>query len=138
MLLISLLLVVAAALMALALWWHFEEKRPPRRAARVRDPKRRIDDYHCVELRYRRDACDAVKRIGGKRFLPGEAPEIPLPGCDAAKCSCRYVHHADRRNSDRRNPLPLQASPPPASGDRRTKRDRRRPAKSPFSPKPGR
>jgi hypothetical protein len=136
--LITLLLVAAAALIALALHWSRAEKRPPPRAARERNPKYPPDDYHCVELRHRRDACDAVKRIGGMRFLAGEAPEIPLPGCDTAKCFCRYVHHADRRNSDRRNPYPLQASAPPASGDRRTKRDRRRPAKPPFGPKSGR
>jgi hypothetical protein len=63
-----------------------------------------------------------------------------LPGCDAAKCSCRYVHHDDRRHGDRRNPYPLQASAPPTSagGDRRTKRDRRKPAKTPLRPKIGR
>lgn len=106
-------------------------------ATRVRDRKRVSDNYHCVELRCPDGACDAVKRIGAKRFLSGEAPEIPVPGCDAAKCSCRYVHHEDRRSGDRRNPYPSLASSPPASagGDRRTKRDRRRPAKTPLGPK---
>ena len=133
---IALVLIAVAILIALALWWRpgGKPQHPP--AARVRDLKRPLDNYHCVELRHRSDACDVVKRIGAKRFLPGEAPEIPLPGCDAAKCSCRYVHHADRRHADRRNPV---AYHPPASagGDRRTKRDRRKPAKTPFRPKIG-
>ena len=133
---IALVLIAVAILIALALWWRLGGKRQHRRAVRERNLKRPLDSYHCVELRYRSDACDAVKRMGAKRFLPGEAPEIPLPGCDA-KCSCRYVHHEDRRHSDRRNPVAYQ---PPASagGDRRTKRDRRQPAKTPFRPKIGR
>lgn len=134
---IASVLVAIAALIALALWWRHWGKRQHSRGARVRDLKRRSDNYHCVELRFRRDACDAVKRIGAMRFLPAEAPEIPVPGCDAAKCSCRFVHHEDRRHSDRRNPVAYQ---PPASagGDRRTKRDRRMAAKTPFRPKTGR
>jgi hypothetical protein len=136
--LIALVLAVAL-LIALALWWRHVGKRLHSGAARVRDPKGRPDNYHCVELHFRRDACDAAKRVGTKRFLPGEAPAIPMPGCDATRCTCRYVHHEDRRHSDRRNPFQY-ASLPPASegGDRRTKRDRRRPAKTPFSPKIGR
>jgi hypothetical protein len=134
---IALVLIAVAVLIALALWWRLGGKPQHSRAARVRDLKRPLDNYHCVELRYRSDACDAVKQIGAKRFLPGEAPEVPVAGCDAAKCSCRYVHHDDRRHNDRRNPVAYQ---PPASagGDRRTKRDRRKPAKAPFRPKMGR
>ena len=136
----TLILIAVAALIALALWWRFGRKRQPSRAARVRDPKRPYDDYRCVELHYGKDACDAVKRVGDKRFLPGEAPDVPLPGCNAARCSCRYVHHDDRRHNDRRNPYPLQAMAPPAAagGDRRTKRDRRRSGKPPLRPKIGR
>ena len=130
-------LVAVVALIALALWWSHGGKRQHSRAGRVRDLKRPSDNYRCVELRYRSDACDAVKRIGAERFLPGEAPEIPVPGCEGAKCSCRYVHRDDRRHSDRRNPVAYR---PPASagGDRRTKRDRRKPATTPSRPKIGR
>lgn len=135
--LIAQVLFVFAVVIALALWWRHGTKLQRSRAARVRDPKHRSDSYHCVELRYGRDACDAVKRIGAKRFLPGESPEIPVQGCDASRCSCRYVHHEDRRHSDRRNPFPQLASQPPAGGDRRSKRDRRKPAKTPLRPKRG-
>ena len=31
---------------------------------------------------------------------------LPLNNCDAAKCSCRFVHHEDRRSGkDRRSPF---------------------------------
>lgn len=63
--------------------------------------------YHCVAIRYREEACVAVQRLSGQRFLSREAPAIPLPACDAASCRCRYVHFEDRRqNDDRRNPRP--------------------------------
>jgi FtsZ-interacting cell division protein ZipA len=137
--LITLGLIVVAVLIALALWWRHAEKQKNFRAATVRDIERPSENYHCVELRYRGDACDAVKKFGGKRFLPGEAPGIPVPGCDSTKCSCRYVHHEDRRHDDRRNPFAQQADPPPAEagGDRRSKKDRRKPPKTPFKPKTG-
>lgn len=125
------LILLVAALSALALWWRLAGRGTRSRSERRQAGKHAPKNFHCVEVRYPRNACDAVKRIGAKRFLPGEAPEIPVPGCDADKCSCRYVHHEDRRQGDRRNPYPLQAAGSPASvgRDRRTKRDRRRPGK---------
>lgn len=135
---IPLVLTVIVALIALAFWWRSRGTRQPSRASPVRVAKRALPaDFHCVELRYRSDACDAVKRFEEMRFLSGKAPEIPVQGCDAAKCSCRYVHHEDRRHSDRRSPVAYQPKSS-AGGERRIKRDRRRTAKSPFGPKPGR
>ncbi len=59
-------------------------------------------------------ACDAVKNISGKRFLDTDrvTPAIPLPGCDAAQCNCRYERHEDRRDTadDRRAPNALQSN----------------------------
>jgi hypothetical protein len=134
------LLIAVAALIALAWWWRRGGQHERARAGRAPGLKPRPDNYHCVELRYRVNACDAVKRIGGKRFLPGEAPVIPLPGCDAAKCGCRYVHHDDRRHSDRRDRFGPQVGPSSASTgtDRRTKTDRRKPSKARFKPTIGR
>jgi hypothetical protein len=126
--------IAIAALVALALLWRYRARRRYLHGAWER--KRRSDSYHCVELRFRGDACDAVKRIEAKRFLPDDAPQFPLPGCDAPKCSCRYVHHEDRRDGDRRNPFGQHASEPPASADakRRSKTDRRKPSETPFRP----
>jgi hypothetical protein len=131
---IALTLITVALLTALALWWRHGGERQYSSAAGVRNLKYPDGNFHCVELRFRPDACDAVKVIGTKRFLPGEAPAVPLPGCDAAKCTCRYVHHDDRRHSDRRSTSQYI----PAGSDRRLKRDRRRPSKTPFRPKLGR
>jgi hypothetical protein len=135
--LIALLLIAVALLIAAAFLWHYRWKRPNSSAAQRRDAKRPSESYRSVEVRQGRDACNAVKLLAAKRFLTGEAPPIPVPGCDAASCSCRYVRHEDRRESDRRNPHPQLAAAPPASagGDRRTKRDRRRAAKPPSRAK---
>ena len=75
---IATVLIAIAALIALALWWRHQGKRQHSRATPVRGLKRPSDNFHCVELRYASKACDAVKQIGAKRFLPGEAPEIPV------------------------------------------------------------
>lgn len=51
--------------------------------------------------------CDAQLAVKGQRFLCNEAPSLPLSGCTASHCDCRYVHHVDRRsgNLDRRQLL---------------------------------
>ena len=114
---IASVLIAVAALMALAFWWRQRGRGKHPRAIRAKNLAGTSDNYRCVELRFPGDACDAVKRISAKRFLPGEAPGIPVPGCDAAQCSCRYVRHEDRRDDDRRHPFAQQASqPPPAAG----------------------
>lgn len=46
--------------------------------------------------------CEAAMALDGQRFLPAEAPGIPVPGCDRPSCSCRYVRHDDRRQEDER------------------------------------
>lgn len=59
------------------------------------------------------DACAAVLAIGEKRFLDadGDTPVVPLVNCDAPRCRCTYVSHADRReyNEDRRHPSSLHS-----------------------------
>lgn len=48
--------------------------------------------------------CPSIRNLEGKRFLEQEAPILPLPGCNASRCDCVYVHHDDRRTGrkDRR------------------------------------
>lgn len=50
------------------------------------------------------NCCVAVTRLGNVRYLNKEAPLLPLRNCSQKdRCSCRYVHHNDRRASQRRN-----------------------------------
>lgn len=66
------LILLVAATIALALWWRYAGKRTRPRADHSRGSTQTPKNFHCVEVRHSRGACDAVKRIGAKRFLPGK------------------------------------------------------------------
>jgi len=77
-----------------------EESKP---AQRTNSPK---IAYHAVSLKFSSSACEAAKELEGRRFLSSAAPRLPLPECEALECSCRFVHHKDRRTGkDRRSPF---------------------------------
>jgi hypothetical protein len=62
--------------------------------------------YHSVSIKYSSNACGAAKEMEGRRFLSSAAPKLPLAGCQVLDCSCRFVHHKDRRvGKDRRSPF---------------------------------
>ena len=73
--------------------------------------------------------CSVVQELRGKRFLEREAPSLPLPGCGAAHCNCRYVHYDDRRRhqTDRRSLYGVKAELFEVSGqeERRQRHGRR-------------
>jgi hypothetical protein len=58
--------------------------------------------WHAVMIVVRADGCAAAQACKGKRFLSTEAPRVPLEGCDARECECRYRHYEDRRGPPRR------------------------------------
>jgi hypothetical protein len=62
--------------------------------------------YHAVSVHPQKDCCQGAVQLAAKRFLSAKAPSLPLPGCDAAHCDCRYTHFSDRRSGfDRRRTL---------------------------------
>lgn len=62
--------------------------------------------FHAVSIKAEASACAAAKALVGKRYLSDAAPRLPLPECDSATCTCRFVHYADRRSGrDRRSPF---------------------------------
>jgi uncharacterized low-complexity protein len=78
------------------------------------------------------DSCAAVQAFAGKRYLveANDIPPLPVPNCDARKCTCTYSHHADRRDEDddRRGPPGLRSDLHvyARDEDRRKKRGRRK------------
>lgn len=119
--------------------WFFTSRPARLKKSRISSP------YHCVAIRYPGDqACEAVRKLEPKshlsgraplfiethkRYLSGEAPLLPLPGCTATYCQCRYVHYEDRREHNRRHLYQQQhaASIPTSVGrERRSGTDRRR------------
>jgi hypothetical protein len=70
--------------------------------------------------------CRASSGLAGKKYPLQQAPELPVPGCDAKSCACRYIglperrHRAERRvQVDRRGALRMEMN-------RRLDRARRR------------
>ena len=77
----------------------------PRLGSRLHTPARAtLNPYSAVSIRCA-GSCEAAQRVKGQRFLGDEAPALPLEGCSADTCHCRYVHHVDRRTGilDRRS-----------------------------------
>jgi hypothetical protein len=117
-----------AAAFALAIggfFWLRTRQRPSVGTARPEPPA--AAQFAGVELYCRAEACAAAKALRGQRVLATDASALPLPGCDAARCECRYRKRTDRREDSRRSedvgltPLVFAAS------DRRDGVDRRQP-----------
>lgn len=63
-----------------------------------------VSPFHAVSIECLKIPCNAASTLANKRFLPQDAPSLPLETCDNPDCRCRYIHHEDRRanDSDRR------------------------------------
>ena len=83
-------------------FWRMRLRVVTQRAGEVRCHADRL--YHSVMIAAGGQCCATVRTLTGVRFLSREAPLLPLAGCDAGECRCRYVHFVDRRDDDRRNP----------------------------------
>jgi hypothetical protein len=71
---------------------------PPVSAETTGEHVRITNPWHAVSILPRPGACEPARSIAGKRFLSSEEPPpLPLEGCTAATCTCRYNHHSDRR-----------------------------------------
>lgn len=84
-----------------------------------------LNPYHAVSVRPGRYACGAVLQLQGVRFLSSDAPRLPLTGCNAKSCNCRYQHHEDRRETDRRQNDVWGSGPAWMGPERRRARGRR-------------
>ncbi len=83
--------------------------------------------FHAVSIAVGRTTCRNVEALIGTRFLSGEAPKLPLQGCDSGDCRCRYIHHTDRRTEDDRRLRDIwRMGKVNAGDDRRRKSGRRR------------
>jgi hypothetical protein len=119
---------VLVLLAGAACWLMVRRARARRRP--LPSPTKAGGRFGGVEIRTRAGACAAARALEGQRFLAKNAPALPLRGCAASQCSCRFSKLSDRRTDGRR----LQQGGLTASlflaNNRRTKRDRRRPAPS--------
>jgi len=100
------LVLILALLLAIA--WLMRKRAETATSGRKTSLHRKDDakEYRGVTIESSKNACSAAADLSGRRFLATAAPPLPLPGCDAAECNCRFVQHQDRRQgSDRRNPF---------------------------------
>jgi hypothetical protein len=74
-------------------------------------------------------ACPRARELMGRSFPAGTAPNLPLPGCNAAQCHCSYLPARERRSGgerhsgqDRRGQIRFG----PGDVERRSGKDRRR------------
>jgi len=89
-----------------------------------RQERRRDSPYHAVSVAAGHPSCEAAKQLGTLRFLAGQAPSLPLAGCEVRPCECRYSHYADRRTGlDRR--VEIGGKPPRGLAERRQNHGRR-------------
>ena len=74
------------------------------RAAAVEARRQWISNpWHAVGIVPSLESCAAAHSASNVRYLSQEAPVLPLAGCTAGKCTCRYRHFQDRRGSPRRD-----------------------------------
>ena len=88
-------------------------------------------NYRGMSIRLCERPCNAAVKLRTRVFLEGEAPALPLQGCNRT-CNCEYtLHHDRRRGGDRRFPAVEvdAASGRNALQDQRNGKDRRRRAK---------
>lgn len=118
------LLVVAILVVVLLtglLWWHHQQNKSVVSTS-VKPPTKR---FHGVSIRPTSGACRDVQAIAGNRFLPNEAPSVPLASCDVAYCGCRYEHHQDRRAQFDRRHAHIDIETQRSGKEHREKADRR-------------
>ena len=92
-----LLLLVVGLLIAWFFYRQGLDKPEERKDRRISPAQKDRAKYHAVSIKPGAYACSAANEIAGQRFLATEAPNLPLPGCDAAECDCHFTHHNDRR-----------------------------------------
>ena len=80
--------------------------------------------WHAVAVVGTADACAAALACRDRRYLSAEAPRLPLAGCDASCCDCRYAHFDDRRRAARRA-QERGSTPKRVAVDKRAHRGRR-------------
>lgn len=123
-------LLLLLAVIATAAWFFLW--RGQRRSSAV-DPRgisrlsTRGADRSRIRIRPGPNACAPARQQAGHRIPTSEMPRLPLPGCRAQVCRCRFEEVYERRRGERRKQRDRRQTIRygEAGGDRR-KKDRRR------------
>jgi hypothetical protein len=74
-----------------------DREAPPSRPQYKAPARPATEPFHAVSIKPGQKCCEAARQFGQHRFLSSKAPRLPLPGCSAVECTCRYTHFSDRR-----------------------------------------
>lgn len=81
--------------------------------------------WHAVTIVPSSAACFVSQACKRNRYLSADAPRLPLSGCDAGHCDCKYRHFTDRRTAARRWEERGAPAAAPVADNRRGLPDRR-------------
>lgn len=95
-------LYVVLFIIVVLLWIY--SKRSKAKSSKKHSSKaiKRKQDFRAISIQICPQACTAVKELRDKRVLTGQAPMLPLADCNVSDCTCKYVHHNDRRSQEDR------------------------------------
>lgn len=99
----------------------------------VRNFTRAPVDERQIILRPGAGACSVARQQAGRSFGSEEMPRLPLPGCRADSCNCRFETVPGRRRGQRREGQDRRESIRFGEGDDRRKGDRRRSSADPWA-----
>ena len=97
-------ILIAAMTLGTLVFFRLRLARTSSRAGRKLDRRTGFGEsnpFHAVSIQVAEQACSAAQAMSLQRFLSDEAPGLPLRDCGAADCSCKYIHHGDRRGGAR-------------------------------------
>lgn len=99
---IILLLALAAIVVAFFIWRRDREAGREENVTVRNIPAGAAAEKPMIRLRPGTGACSQARQQAGKYYPGEERPRLPLPGCRAHACNCRFEAVKDRRRDERR------------------------------------
>jgi hypothetical protein len=107
---------------------HLRARLKPRSTRMPEGPREHVqltNPWHAISIVAGGQCCAEAIALAGRRFLTRSSdreherpPPLPLPGCQAHSCRCRYQHHPDRRRAGQgRSPTTPTSRPQRRSED---------------------
>ena len=123
------LLILAIILLVLCFWLvsKLSEASLKKTLQKESDESLFAPQYRCVVFSAGSHSCKSALAYQTKPILLSSAPELPLKGCNAEKCTCGLLQYDDRRTgNDRRDMEVLDKRRRSAYANKRLLKDRRR------------
>lgn len=129
-----LILLLAAVIVVAFLVWYLRRRSQTATARKIVQQSAKPAADRLIRFRPGPNACSPARQQAGKQVPAGELPRLPLPGCRAHRCQCRYEESPGRRKEQRRQQHDRRETvryEPDGGGDRRQK-DRRSEKSDPW------